>query len=193
MSQDHHHHHQHIIRLFRSCQTQVIQNTSINGSSFLYQISYDNLTIILRLRARIGDGVDLAEDWLDRLEERDRWLTAAAAAALPSSLFSCRGRTIASNMSPITWKHGSTMKSIKPTHTNTRITGLTCFRSVQVSELPLPLTVSCFSKIQIGLPFRYRLTRVVPDKGPLNGCVCQIIYQRVTTAQTAQPTMHRLL
>ena len=38
--------------------------------------------------------------------------------------------------------------------------------------IPLPLTVSCFSKIQIGLPFWYWLTRVVPDKGPLNGCVC---------------------
>ena len=38
--------------------------------------------------------------------------------------------------------------------------------------MPLPLTVSCFSKIQIGLPFWYRLTLVVLDKGPLNGCVC---------------------
>jgi len=38
--------------------------------------------------------------------------------------------------------------------------------------MPLPLTVSCFSEIQIGLPFWYRLTRVVPEKGPLNGCVC---------------------
>ena len=39
--------------------------------------------------------------------------------------------------------------------------------------IPLPLTDSCFSKIQIGLPFWYRLTRVVPEKGPLNGvCVC---------------------
>ena len=38
--------------------------------------------------------------------------------------------------------------------------------------MPLPLTVSCFSKIQIANPFWYRLTRVVPDKGPLNGCVC---------------------
>jgi len=27
--------------------------------------------------------------------------------------------------------------------------------------MPLPLTVSCFSKIQIGLPFWYRLTQVV--------------------------------
>ena len=38
--------------------------------------------------------------------------------------------------------------------------------------MPLPLTVSCFSKIQIGLPFWYRLTRVVPDKVALNGGVC---------------------
>ena len=37
--------------------------------------------------------------------------------------------------------------------------------------MPLPLTVSCFSKIQMVLPFWYRLTRVVPEKGPLNGCV----------------------
>ena len=37
--------------------------------------------------------------------------------------------------------------------------------------MPLPLTVSCFSKIQIGLPFWYRFTQVVLDKGPLNGCV----------------------
>ena len=37
--------------------------------------------------------------------------------------------------------------------------------------MPLPLTVSCYSEIQIG--FWYRLTRVVPDKGSLNGvCVC---------------------
>ena len=38
--------------------------------------------------------------------------------------------------------------------------------------MPLPLTVSCFSKIQIGLHFWYRLARLVPKKGPLNGCVC---------------------
>jgi len=37
--------------------------------------------------------------------------------------------------------------------------------------MPQPLTVSRFSKIQIGLPFWYRLTRVVPDKRPLNGCM----------------------
>jgi len=43
--------------------------------------------------------------------------------------------------------------------------------------MPLPLTVSCFSKIQIGLPFWYRLTRVVLDKRVLNGCVCSYIFK----------------
>jgi len=37
--------------------------------------------------------------------------------------------------------------------------------------MPLPLTVSYFSKILFVLPFWYRLTRAVPDKGPLNECV----------------------
>ena len=27
-------------------------------------------------------------------------------------------------------------------------------------------------KSTLVIPFRYRLTRVVPEKGPLNGCVC---------------------
>jgi len=57
--------------------------------------------------------------------------------------------------------------------------------------MPLPLTVSCSSKIQIGFTFLvaadlgtpgkravkrtwYRLTWVVPEKGPLNGCVCTV-------------------
>jgi len=35
--------------------------------------------------------------------------------------------------------------------------------------MPLPLTVSCFSKIQIGFTF---LVPALPEKGPLNGCVC---------------------
>jgi len=39
--------------------------------------------------------------------------------------------------------------------------------------MPLPLTVTCFSKIQTALPFWYRLTWVVLEKGPLNGCVCK--------------------
>ena len=38
--------------------------------------------------------------------------------------------------------------------------------------MPLPLAVSCFSNIQTVLPLWYRLTRVVPEKWPLNRCVC---------------------
>ena len=38
--------------------------------------------------------------------------------------------------------------------------------------MPLPLTVSCFNKSRLVLPFWYQLTRVVPEIGLLNGCVC---------------------
>ena len=44
-----------------------------------------------------------------------------------------------------------------------------------VQLMPLKLTVSYFSKIQIGFTLWYWLTRVVQDKGPLNGCVCVCI------------------
>jgi len=37
--------------------------------------------------------------------------------------------------------------------------------------MPLPPTVSCSSKIQIGFTFLVRLTCVVLDKGPLSGCM----------------------
>ena len=53
--------------------------------------------------------------------------------------------------------------------------------------MPLPLTVSCSSKIQTGLPFWYRLTRVVPEKGQLNGCVCVIIIFRTFSFATVTP------
>ena len=33
-------------------------------------------------------------------------------------------------------------------------------------------------KSRLVLPFWYRLTRVVPDKGPLNGCVCMCVSVR---------------
>ena len=43
----------------------------------------------------------------------------------------------------------------------------------------LPLTVSCFSKkSRLVLPFWYQLTWVVPEKGSLNGCVCNQLYNR---------------
>ena len=31
-------------------------------------------------------------------------------------------------------------------------------------------------KSRLVLPFWYRLTRVVPEKGPLNGCVCVCVF-----------------
>jgi len=46
--------------------------------------------------------------------------------------------------------------------------------------MPLPLTVSCFSKIQIVLPFWYRLTQVFPEKGPLNVCACVRVCMQMT-------------
>jgi len=38
--------------------------------------------------------------------------------------------------------------------------------------MPLLLTLSCFIKSRLVLLFCYRLTRVVPEKGPLNVRVC---------------------
>ena len=38
--------------------------------------------------------------------------------------------------------------------------------------MPLPLTVSCFSKIQIGFAFLVPADLGSPEKWPLNGCVC---------------------
>jgi len=38
--------------------------------------------------------------------------------------------------------------------------------------MPLQLTVSASVKSRLVLPFWYRLTRAVPDKQLLNGCVC---------------------
>jgi len=38
--------------------------------------------------------------------------------------------------------------------------------------MTLPLTVSCFSKIQIGFTFLVPAHLGSPGKGPLNGCVC---------------------
>ena len=37
--------------------------------------------------------------------------------------------------------------------------------------MPLPLSLASV-KSRLVLPFWYRLTWVVPEKGPLNGCVC---------------------
>ena len=53
--------------------------------------------------------------------------------------------------------------------------------------MPPPLTASCFSKIQIVLPFRYRLTQVVPDIGPFKRvCVCVCVCVCVFVCFVAQ-------
>ena len=44
--------------------------------------------------------------------------------------------------------------------------------------LPLPLPSLASVKSRLVLPFSYRLTRVVLDKGPLNGCVCVYCYTK---------------
>ena len=41
--------------------------------------------------------------------------------------------------------------------------------------MPLPLTVSCFSKIQIGFTFLVPVHPGSPGKGPLNVCVCESV------------------
>jgi len=66
--------------------------------------------------------------------------------------------------------------------------------------MPLPLTVSCFSKIQIGFTFLVRLTWVVLDKGPLSGCMYVCMFhvcrtQQISTASryAAPPAVERYL
>jgi len=41
--------------------------------------------------------------------------------------------------------------------------------------MPLPLTVSCFSKIQIDFTFLVLAYPGSPGKGPLKGCVCYLL------------------
>ena len=49
--------------------------------------------------------------------------------------------------------------------------------SCRLAYSPADATASCFSKIQMVLPFWYQLTQVVPVKGPLNRCmyVCMLL------------------
>jgi len=48
--------------------------------------------------------------------------------------------------------------------------GADCLHMAQL--MPLPLSVSCFSKILIGFTFLVPAHLGSPGKGPLNGCVC---------------------
>ena len=59
---------------------------------------------------------------------------------------------------------------------------------LHVAQLsPLPLTVSCFSKIQIGFTFLVPAHLGSPGKGPLNGrvCVCVLQLLHVTEMDSA--------
>jgi len=49
--------------------------------------------------------------------------------------------------------------------------------------MPLPLTVSCFSKIQIGFTFLVPAHLGSPGKGPLNGCVCVCVHACVRVCE----------
>ena len=57
----------------------------------------------------------------------------------------------------------------------------------------LPLTGSCFSESQIGFTFWYRLTWVVPEKRPLNGCVCVYVCVCVCCTITTLSTVDKIL
>ena len=53
-------------------------------------------------------------------------------------------------------------------------------------QMPLPLTVSCFSKIQIGLPFWYRFMRVVLDRAIKRVCVCVCVFRTISAGVTCE-------
>jgi len=48
--------------------------------------------------------------------------------------------------------------------------------------MPLPLTVS-----RLVIPFWYRLTWVVTDKGPLNGCMCVFVLLEILHKHYTMP------
>ena len=51
--------------------------------------------------------------------------------------------------------------------------------------MPLPLTVSCFSKVQIGFTFLVPAHLGSPGKGPLNRCVCVCVSRFSEIAKSA--------
>ena len=55
--------------------------------------------------------------------------------------------------------------------------------------MPLPLTVSCFSKIQIGFTFLVPAHLGSPGKGPSNGCVCVCAFESCLSDVSAGPTL----
>jgi len=56
--------------------------------------------------------------------------------------------------------------------------------------MPLPVTVSCFSKIQIGFISLVPAHLGNPGKGPLNGCACVNVYHLPINVHTSQPFLN---
>ena len=56
--------------------------------------------------------------------------------------------------------------------------------------MPLPLTVSCFSKIHIGFTFLVLAYPGSPGKGPLNECVKHTSEVSVTEVMSQTLTLH---
>jgi len=59
--------------------------------------------------------------------------------------------------------------------------------------MPLPLTVSCFSKIQIGLPFWYRLTRGSPGKRAVKRVCVTVSWLKLNDAFSIMPLLLSLV
>ena len=57
--------------------------------------------------------------------------------------------------------------------------------------MPLPLTVSCFSKMQIGFTFLVPAHPGSPGKGPLNGCVLSQDYLEFIARSTYDSDLRR--
>ena len=55
--------------------------------------------------------------------------------------------------------------------------------------MPLPLTVSCFSKIQTGFTFLAPAHPGSPGKGPLNSCCCIIKESYIAQLSSQRPQM----
>ena len=92
----------------------------------------------------------------------DQFVTLGVTLGVPSVLWRC-------------WLGGR--KGIRPVKTEWWGAGMViCLErdaDLHMAQLiPLPLTVSCFSKIQIGFTFLVPAHLGSPGKGPLNVCVC---------------------
>jgi len=77
-------------------------------------------------------------------------------------------------------------KGIRPVKTEWWGAGVVVWSELQpcimVRLMPLPLTVSCFTKIHIGFTFLVPADLGSPGKGPLNGCVSAIMEARQNNA-----------